>query len=98
MIRGARERGPVRLVVDAARCDGIGMCALVARRVVDLDPWGYPLLPLTAVPAREFRAARAAVRACPRRALALEPLLDQGRDRGQASGVPPVTPSTWDVT
>jgi ferredoxin len=90
MIRGARDPGPVRLVVDPARCDGIGMCALVARRVVDLDPWGYPLLPLTAVPAREFRAARAAVRACPRRALLLEP----SDDGAQPSGDPPVTPST----
>ena len=85
----SRPEVPVRLVVDATRCDGIGMCALVARRVVDLDAWGYPVLPDHPVPAREFRAARAAVRACPRRALSLE---------AQPSGDPPVTPSTWALT
>ena len=41
----ARPQGALRLAVDAARCDGIGMCALVARRVVDLDAWGYPSSP-----------------------------------------------------
>ena len=94
MRRSRRDTAPARLAVDAARCDGIGICALVARHVVALDAWGYPVLPDSRVPDDAVRAARAAVRACPRRALTLEPVPGSG----QASGVPPVTPSTWDVT
>jgi ferredoxin len=75
----------VRLVVDPVRCDGIGICAHAGGRVVDLDVWGYPVVPRGTLDGREALAARAAVKACPRRALAL---LDQ------ASGEPPVTPST----
>ncbi len=86
--------GPLRLAVDPARCDGIGMCAFVARRVVDLDAWGYPVVPVGPLPADAVAAARAAVAACPRRALLLAPVL---RD-AQASGEPPVTPSSWAVT
>jgi hypothetical protein len=40
----------------------------------------------------DARAARAAAKACPRRALLLVGAGDQ------ASGEPPVTPRTWDVT
>jgi len=87
------ETGP-RLVVDRVLCDGVGICAHVAGRVVDLDDWGYPLVPDGALQGADARAARAAVRACPRRALLLVPS-DQA---GQASGAPPVTPSTWEVT
>ena len=83
-----------RLVVDPVRCDGIGMCAHAGRRVVELDAWGYPLVPDGELAGADARAARAAVKACPRRALTLvtEVVADQ------ASGEPPVTPRTWDVT
>ncbi len=80
----------VRLVVDPIRCDGVGICAHVGRRVVELDAWGYPLVPARELEGADARAARAAVRACPRRALLLV--------GDQASGEPPVTPRTWDVT
>ena len=83
-----------RLVVDPVRCAGVGMCAHAGRRVVDLDDWGYPLVPDAVLYGADVRAARAAVKACPRRALLLVP--SEGTD--QASGAPPVTPSTWDVT
>ncbi len=76
-----------RLVVDPVRCDGVGICAHVAPRLVDLDQWGYPVVPAGGLPRGDERAARAAVRACPRRALDLVPV-------PQASGAPPVTPST----
>lgn len=88
-----RPEPPVRLAVDPVRCDGVGMCALVARRVVDLDAWGYPIVPDEELARRERRAARAAVSACPRRALSL---VTGSQD--QARGEPPVTPSTWAVT
>jgi ferredoxin len=79
--------GGVRLVVDPVRCDGVGICAHVGRRVVDLDGWGYALVPDADLDGADVRAARAAVRACPRRALSL-------LDADQASGAPPVTPRT----
>jgi ferredoxin len=99
-MRGSRRsevhdrEGVGRLVVDRVRCDGVGICAHVAARVVDLDDWGYPVVPDRPLTSRDARAARAAVRACPRRALLLV-VPDAAR---QASGAPPVTPSTWDVT
>ena len=76
----------VRLVVDPVRCTGVGICAHAGGRVVDLDAWGYPLVPSTELAGRDANAARAAARACPRRALALA--------EDQASGDPPVTPRT----
>ena len=85
----------VRLVVDPVRCEGVGICAHAGGRVVDLDAWGYPVVPTSAVTGRDARAARAATRACPRRALSLLPV---DGAVGQASGEPPVTPSTWAVT
>jgi ferredoxin len=64
-----------RLVVDPIACDGIGMCAHVAPDVVELDPWGFPVLrdglSVTLDGRVESRQGRRAVRACPRRALRL---------------------------
>jgi ferredoxin len=77
-------------VVDPVRCAGVGICAHAGRRVVDLDDWGYPLVPDAVLHAADVRAARAAVRACPRRAL----VLVASHQVDQASGAPPVTPST----
>ena len=92
----------VRLVVDPVSCTGVGICAHTGGRVVDLDAWGYPIVPPDAVTGRDARAARAAAKACPRRALFLLPVdrqvdpptnrLDEPAD--QASGAPPVTPRT----
>jgi ferredoxin len=76
----------VRLAVDPVRCEGIGICAHAGGRVVDLDVWGYPVVTPGPLAGRDARAARAAVKACPRRALLLV--------KDQASGEPPVTPST----
>jgi ferredoxin len=61
----------VRLRLDPAACEGIGMCAHLAAGVVGLDSWGYPLTPDRPLEPHERRAARAAVAACPRRALFL---------------------------
>jgi ferredoxin len=97
----------VRLVVDPVRCTGIGICAHAGGRVVDLDAWGYPLVPKIPLAGRDASAARAAAKACPRRALFLLPLdeatgtpTDTSTDAAidepvdQPSGAPPVTPST----
>ena len=61
-----------RLRVDPVACDGIGVCAHAAPGLVDLDRWGYPLLPRRSLAPAELAAARAAARACPRRALWLQ--------------------------
>ncbi|HVC70010.1 MAG TPA: ferredoxin [Acidimicrobiales bacterium] len=64
---------PFRLVIDAARCDGHGICALRCPELVTLDEWGYAAVDggqVTSVPT--WRRARRAVAACPERALNLE--------------------------
>jgi ferredoxin len=65
---GASQRLALRL--DPVACEGVGMCALVASRLVELDSWGYPVIPQD-LPRDQTAAARAAVRACPRSALYL---------------------------
>lgn len=59
----------MRLAINPAACDGLGMCAHQAPDVIELDPWGYPIVsgePLEGTLAAE---AERAVRACPRKAL-----------------------------
>jgi ferredoxin len=61
---------PVRLVLDAARCDGHGICVLRCPELITLDEWGYAGVDSGAVPdARVLRRARRAAAACPARAL-----------------------------
>lgn len=60
--------GP-QLSVDPVACDGIGICAHLAPSVVRVDSWGYPILSGKTVHGRDERQARAAVSACPRKAL-----------------------------
>lgn len=61
----------VRLRVDPVACDGIGMCAHLADRLVRLDSWGYPIVPDRGLRENELRAAEKAVAGCPRKALDL---------------------------
>ena len=56
------------LSIDAAACDGVGMCALVAPDLITLDGWGFPVID-TEEASRSVKKARAAARACPHRAL-----------------------------
>ena len=66
--------GRETLVVDMVKCDGHGICAWLFPDRIGLDDWGYAWVDTTAIETpRERRAARAAVRACPRRALSLVP-------------------------
>jgi ferredoxin len=58
------------LRVDWPRCEGRGLCHELVPEVVDLDPWGFPIM--TGPVTRPLRsAAREAVRACPVLALRL---------------------------
>ena len=60
------------LTVDSATCDGVGMCALVAPDLITLDGWGFPVINSDQASA-SVKKARAAARACPHRALRVEP-------------------------
>ena len=60
-----------RLKVDPTSCTGVAMCAHVAPALIELDRWGFPKVPRGEVERRDIGTARAAVRACPRRALLL---------------------------
>lgn len=59
-----------RLLVDWQRCRGRGLCHELLPELIELDPWGYPLMtePLRA---ELVRLAREAVRTCPVSALRL---------------------------
>lgn len=61
-----------RLRIDAAACDGIGVCAHLASEVLELDRWGFPIITARDLSRGELSAARRAVRACPRKALWIE--------------------------
>ena len=66
------ERG-ARLRVDPVACDGVGICAHLAADLIGTDSWGYPIVATDRLDAERLRQARAAVRACPRGALFLDP-------------------------
>jgi ferredoxin len=61
-----------RLHVDPVACDGVGICAHLAADIVRVDTWGYPIVSSRPLEGRSERQARAAVAACPRRALFVE--------------------------
>jgi len=68
----ASHGSSVRLRVDPVACDGVGICAHIAADLLTGDSGGYPILPAEPLTRRELRAAKAAVAACPRRALFLD--------------------------
>lgn len=61
-----------RLRVDPIACDGVGICAHLAPDVISVDAWGYPILVRERLTGSALRQARAAVCACPHRALFLD--------------------------
>ncbi len=71
MSRSAARATGRRLVVDPVSCEGVGLCSHLARDVVDLDRWGYPVVPTADLTRSEERQATRAVRGCPRQALAI---------------------------
>ncbi|MDI1289413.1 MAG: ferredoxin [bacterium] len=64
------------LVLNPTVCDGRGLCHDAAPHLIDLDEWGYPILPggqLRAVISHgDYRAAEDATHACPLLALHIE--------------------------
>jgi ferredoxin len=64
--------GDKLLRVNPIACRAHGLCAELLPELIDLDEWGYPLLPPGGVvPAPLVEGARAAVAACPTLALRL---------------------------
>ena len=59
----------MRLAINPAACDGLGMCAHQAPDVIRLDPWGYPIVSGDELEGAEADQASRAIRACPRNAL-----------------------------
>jgi len=49
-----------------------GMCAEMLPELIELDPWGYPILMAKSVPPPMVGLAKRAVRACPTLALLVE--------------------------
>lgn len=78
-----------RLVLDAAACDGHGICALCCPERLGLDRWGYPQVSADPLASPRLLAkARRAVAACPEGALSLEPVPDDGTPRRAAHATP----------
>jgi len=62
----------LQLKVNPILCDGYGQCAELLPELIELDEWGYPIVPREPVGRRFEPDARRAVRMCPRLALSLE--------------------------
>ncbi len=69
----------LRLRVNPIACAGHGVCAELLPEIIELDPWGYPILTATTVPRQLNDHARRAAAACPTLALLLEE--ETGRHR-----------------
>jgi ferredoxin len=67
------DRATDRLLIDPTACDGVGICGHLAPELIRVDSWGSPILVQRILHRAELRAARAAVAACPRKALFLGP-------------------------
>jgi ferredoxin len=61
-----------RLRVDIVACEGVGICGHLAEDLIRVDSWGFPIIDDAPLTRRTERQARAAVRACPRKALFIQ--------------------------
>jgi len=61
-----------QLRVNPIACNGHGVCAELLPEIIDLDPWGYPIVRSAKVPPALLMHARRAVATCPTLALLLE--------------------------
>ncbi|MCC5579010.1 ferredoxin [Microtetraspora sp. AC03309] len=59
----------MKVVIDAAVCDGKGYCKRFAPEVFALDEWGYGKVLVDEVPPEYEANARAALEACPLQAI-----------------------------
>jgi ferredoxin len=68
-----------RLRVNPIACTGHGMCAELLPEIIELDPWGYPILASPDVPRHLLDHARRAVDACPTLALLMDEVSSKHR-------------------
>ena len=61
-----------RLRVNPIACTAHGLCSELLPEIIELDPWGYPILLSATVPASVVDHAKRAVDACPTLALLME--------------------------
>lgn len=66
-----------RLVVNPILCTGHGVCAELVPELIEMDPWGYPIVSRAELTDDLTGHARRAITSCP--ALAL--LIDESHDR-----------------
>lgn len=60
------------LRVNPIACTGHGVCAELLPEIIELDPWGYPILRSAVIPPPLVLHARRAAATCPALALLLE--------------------------
>ena len=60
------------LRVNPIACDGYGACAELLPEIIELDPWGYPILLSASVPRGLADHAKRAAAACPTLALIID--------------------------
>jgi ferredoxin len=60
------------LRVNPIACAGHGVCAELLPEIIELDPWGYPILMSVEVPRGLVEHARRAAAACPVLALLVD--------------------------
>jgi ferredoxin len=73
----ARPRRPGGLVSDVLRvnpiaCTGHGVCAELLPELIELDPWGYPIVSRAELSDEMLPLARRAVASCPALALMVQ--------------------------
>ena len=61
-----------QLRVNPIACTGHGLCAELLPEVIELDPWGYPILRSATVPRGLVEHAKRAVATCPTLALLMD--------------------------
>ncbi|MBO0830753.1 MAG: ferredoxin [Actinobacteria bacterium] len=61
------------LRVNPIACTGHAVCAELVPEIIQMDPWGYPIVAPVEVPRRLLGHAHRAVAACPVLALRLVP-------------------------
>lgn len=64
----------LQVQIDRTMCSGHGVCAELLPELLELDEWGYPLMPSGPVPPSLEKHARRAVTGCPALALRLRPV------------------------
>jgi ferredoxin len=61
-----------KLKVNPIACTGHGVCAELLPELIEMDPWGYPIVPADELTDNELPLARRAVASCPALALILQ--------------------------